>query len=494
MASLDHIIVLMMENNSFDRMLGALFAERADGGGIRGTARNHWNDDNSAAPAQRYYMAPTKAHLVKPDPGHELLNVLNQMEGPCKHFVDDFVGLYPSSTLQQRQEIMSYYDDGDLPVLHKFAKNFTVCDRWFSSMPGPTWPNRVFAHTGTSKGYTNNGLGNNWDQTTVYEVLDNLGITWKIYHGAADISQTAVLRHSPFTFAMKHFFDDAKKPENTFPQYCFIEPHFGTVFKNAQNDQHPLSDVYRGEQLIQAVYDAIRANDPLWQRTLLIVTYDEHGGFYDHVFPPPAVAPDNYPVVPPVSPPSRFTFQQLGVRVPTILISPWLDQGVLSETFDHTTILKFISEKWSLGNYLGNRVASNSSNSFSKYIRKSPRPVPKFSIPRLPDFLPAPDPNELTEYQESLIELGVVLASRIEDERVRLPLLKTPLDGTPQVRALRAIEQFQAFQLELARRPSSKRKLKETKGSPKGTAPDQSGLKSSKRKVSKKRKGSKKKA
>ena len=460
---LDHVIVLMMENSSFDRMLGSLFAERPDGGGIRGTARNHWNDDDPARPTLRYYMAPTRTHVVNPDPGHELPEVLDQLEGNNKNFVSNFCRLYPKSTVQQRQEIMGYYDDGDLPVLHALAKTFTVCDKWFSSIPGPTWPNRVFMHTGTSKGYVNNGISNNWDQTTLYQVLDNLGISWKLYHGDGDISQTAVLRNSPFTYAMKHFFKDAQKPESTFPKYCFIEPHFGTLSKSRQNDQHPLSDVYRGEQLIQDVYKALRANDPLWQRSLLIVTYDEHGGFYDHVSPPhTAVKPDNFPVHPPVSPVGRFDFTQFGVRVPTILVSPWLDQGVLSDIFDHTSVLKFVSDQWGLGSYLGNRVASPATNTFAKYLRKAPRQVPKPPAIRVPDFLPPPSDEELTDYQEELIELGQVLATRLEDPAMRLALLTNLPDPTPVDRARRAVEQFQAYQLELAMNPPPAPKFKKS--------------------------------
>lgn len=464
MASLDHIIVLMMENNSFDRMLGSLFAEKPDAGGIRGTARNHWNDDDPKNPNIRYYMASTRTHKVQPDPGHELPEVLDQIQGPNKFFVNNFCQLYPNSTVPQRQEIMGYYDDGDLPVLHTMAKTFTVCDRWFSSIPGPTWPNRVFVHTGTSKGYVNNSVFNNWDQTTIYQVLDNNGISWKIYHGDGDPSQTSVLKNTPLTYAMKHFFVDVQK-EGSFPQYCFIEPNFGTFSKAAQNDQHPPSDVYRGEQLIQDIYRAIRASDALWQRCLLVVTYDEHGGFYDHVLPPTtAVRPDNEHVHPPVNPVDRFEFTQFGVRVPTILISPWLDQGVISDVFDHTGILKFICDKWGLGNYLGNRVASSQTNTFARYLRKTPRNVPKPTIKlRIPDALPPADQNEISEFQESLIQLGQVLAERIEDPVMRHEMLKPQLNPSPSDRARRAVEQFQAYQLDLAKNPKPPAKLKPMK-------------------------------
>jgi phospholipase C len=454
MASLDHIIVLMMENNSFDRMLGSLFVERSGGGGIKGTANNHWNDDQSASakPPTRHLLQPTKTRVVQPDPNHEHLHVMDQIRGPCKGFVTDFATVYPASDWLQRQEIMGYYPDGDLPNLHKLAKEYTVCDRWFSSMPGPTWPNRVFAHTGTSLGYTTNSVANNWNQTTLYDRFDSNSISWKIYYGDGDVSQTVVLRHAPWVDPMRYFYRDVQGPENKFPQFCFIEPHYGTLPWNRQNqnDQHPVSDVFRGEVLIREVYNAIRANQALWQRSLLVITYDEHGGFYDHVDPPSAVPPDNR------TDQTKFDFRRLGVRVPTILVSPWLDQGIITDTFDHTSVLKFVSEKWGLGNFLGDRVASPSTASFVKYLRKSPRQtfnlLPKTNIPTL---LAPQVGAEMTDHQRSLIELGHHLASRIDEPTVRDHLMVRAVVPTQEAEAQLAVEQFRAFLVDTAKRPVS---------------------------------------
>jgi phospholipase C len=447
MASLDHIIVLMMENNSFDRMLGALLSERSDGGGIKGTAANHWNDDGSATPLPpvRHVMQTTTTHIVQPDPSHELPDVLKQIAGPNLGYVTDYATVYPTggstpSTWLQRQEIMDYYDDGVLPILHTLAKQYTICDRWFSSLPGPTWPNRVFVHTGTSLGYTTNSVGNNWDQTTIYELLDNNNISWKIYCGDGDISQTAVLRHTPWVDSMRNFFPAAQAPAASFPQYCFIEPNYGTLHKASENDQHPLSDVFRGELLIRDVYNALRANDALWQSSLLIINYDEHGGFYDHVAPPPAVPPDNR------TDGTGFKFDKLGVRVPSVLVSPWLDQGVISDTFDHTSILKFLVQKWGLANLLGDRVAAPSTNTFANYLRKSPRStyglLPTTTIPSL---IAMPDNLPLSDNQRDLIELGHHLALQISDPSIRNGLTTRPIDPTPMVEGRLAVEQFQSF-------------------------------------------------
>jgi phospholipase C len=458
MASLDHIIVLMMENNSFDRMLGALLAERPDGGGIKGTADNHWNDETSATPLPpvRHVMKATTTHIVQPDPSHELPDVLKQIAGPNLGYVTDYATVYPTggstgSTWLQRQEIMGYYDDGVLPNLHTLAKQYTVCDRWFSSLPGPTWPNRIFVHTGTSLGYTTNSVGNDWDQTTIYELLDYNNISWKIYCGDGDISQTAVLRHTPWVDPMRNFYPAAQAPAAGFPQYCFIEPNYGTLHKASENDQHPLSDVFRGELLIRDVYNALRANDALWQSSLLVITYDEHGGFYDHVVQPPAVPPDNR------TDSTGFKFDKLGVRVPAVLVSPWLDQGVISDTFDHTSILKFLLQKWGLTNLLGDRVAAPSTNTFAKYLRKSPRStyglLPTTTIPAL---IAMPDNLPLTDNQKALIELGHHLAAQISDPNVRNGLTTRPIDPTPMAQARLAVEQFESFLADRAKqRPPS---------------------------------------
>jgi len=457
MASLDHIIVLMLENNSFDRMLGALFPERVGGGGIKGSANNHWNDDTSPKPKApvRHVMQPTIARTVQPDPMHEYTNVLNQFKGPNKGFVTDFATTYETTDWLQRQEIMGYYDDGILPNLHTLAKQYTVCDRWFSSMPGPTWPNRVFVHTGTSLGYTTNSMGNNWDQWTLYDLLGDNGVSWKIYYADGDISQALVLRHTPWVDPMSYFYIAARGPEASFPKYCFIEPNYGSYpwDKVSQNDQHPLSDVFRGEKLIWDVYNALRANDSLWQRSLLVITYDEHGGFYDHVEPPgppDAVPPDNRTDA------SGFKFDKLGLRVPTILLSPWLDQGVITDTFDHTSLLKFLIDKWNLTNLLGDRVAS--ANTFAKYLRKTPRQtyklLPKSNIPTLHA---TPESTELSDNQRSLIELGHHLATQISDPDVRTALMKRPV--TPMAEAQLAVEQFRSFRVDQAKNPSSPRQL-----------------------------------
>jgi phospholipase C len=159
----------------------------------------------------------------------------------------------------------------------------------------------------------------------------------------------------------EQFFQDAGGAETAFPQYSFIEPYY---FGAKQNDQHPPTDVRHGEALIAKVYNAIRVNDPLWNSTLFVVLYDEHGGFYDHVPPPKTVAPDAHT--------KDFAFDTLGVRVPAILISPWLDPNILKTQFDHTSLLRYVTDKWGLGP-LGDRIAQAATFADALNRRTSPR-------------------------------------------------------------------------------------------------------------------------
>jgi hypothetical protein len=186
---------------------------------------------------------------------------------------------------------------------------------------------------------------------------------------------------------MPQFFTDAKGAEASFPSYSFIEP---TYFGSGQNDEHPPSDILRGDVLLAQVYNAIRNNEALWEKTLLVVLYDEHGGFYDHVTPPACVAPDGNT--------SAFSFAQYGIRVPAVLISPWLEKQVLSDELDHTSMLRFATDRWGLG-ALGARTAAARSFASTWKVADALRTDVPANIPE-PTTLPNPvveglNPNQL---------------------------------------------------------------------------------------------------
>ena len=294
----EHVVVLMLENNSFDRMLGNV--PRVDGidpNSLRTNPDLRGTSVSQSKTTMRVMLCdPANPNSQKVDPEHDLADVLEQMEGPNLGFVKNFQRHYSQCKPDCWAEVMRYYGLGSLPVLHQLARSFAVCDQWFSSLPGPTWPNRYFVHSGTSLGHTDMPEGifhpnlHLYDQETVYDRLNEAGKSWAIYYG--DVPQTLTMTHmlsQPSHFhKMDQFFKDASGPEASFPNYSFLEP---TYFGGQQNDQHPPSDVLRGEVLLAQVYNAIRSNESLWQKTLFVILYDEHGGFYDHVYPPACVPP-----------------------------------------------------------------------------------------------------------------------------------------------------------------------------------------------------------
>jgi len=348
-----HVVVLMMENHSFDQLLGCMHQVYRK---LEGIDENNLRSNPDYPPGKDpITQAVTDLMAISLDPHHEYVNVMRQIGDNCSGFISDFVQCY-SQCEDIRKLIMSYYKLGSLPVLHELAKNFMVCDHWFSSLPGPTWPNRFFVHTGTSKGHIKMPSGMYmqneyfYDQNTIYDELDKEHITWSIYHhGMPHTLLLARLWDKPDHFhRMDNFFKDAADPEDKFPQYVFIEPSYGGT---DENDQHPPTDMRKGEYLIAQVYNALRQNEALWNSTLFLLLYDEHGGFYDHISPPKATPPDRYT--------SEFSFDQYGVRVPAILISPWVGKGFNSNVYDHTSLLKCLIGKWNLrGDTLGERVKS----------------------------------------------------------------------------------------------------------------------------------------
>ena len=296
-----HVVHLILENRSFDQMLGCMKAIYPDLDGIDVRAPN----TNSDIAGRVYAQAPTQIRqMLKWDPHHEVPRVAVQLENGNSGFVKDFSQQYSDSTPEARQQIMDYYGLDFLPALHPLARNFTICDRWFSALPGPTWPNRFFALTGTSNGRVNMpsdgthkaDLAGYFQQSqfTLFDRLNEKAVHWKVYFH--DIPQSTVLdrQRQPHNvaryFYIDQFYEDAGGLETEFPEYCLIEPDF---MGYGQNDAHPPHDIMRSEKLIADVYNAIRANEDLWASTLLVLMFDEHGGFYDHAVPPPAVAPDD---------------------------------------------------------------------------------------------------------------------------------------------------------------------------------------------------------
>ena len=385
---IEHVVVLVLENRSFDQMLGSLKSLHP---ALVGIDPN--NPGVNEGGGKSYPQTPTAVPQLPygVDPKHELADVREQVDfggAQCAGFIHDFLSRYPDKKASAPQ-VMAYFDrqgSNRLSVLHTLAESFAICDHWFCSVPGPTWPNRFFVHSGTSNGWVQMPAGfshwHDYDQVTLYDRLNEQRVSWKIYFD--DIPQSLMLTHQRRARnraryeRMSNFYADAKGPADKFPQYAFIEPCY---LGGYENDQHPPANVLDGEVLIAKVYNALRANVTLWKKTLFVLLYDEHGGFYDQVYPPDHVTP------PDAKAGDGFDFKRLGPRVPALLISPYAPKAVVPTVFDHTSLLRYLQKKWGLGP-LGNRTAQAAS------FEDALLPVPRTDTPaKIPE--PSTDPHPL---------------------------------------------------------------------------------------------------
>ncbi|HEX4999050.1 MAG TPA: alkaline phosphatase family protein, partial [Terriglobia bacterium] len=262
------------------------------------------------------------------------------------------------------RKIMYYFPPERLPVLTTLARSYAVFNGWFSSIPGPTLCNRAFAHYGTSFGQVGmNPFFINPPFLSIYERMLNAGHTAKLYYydeQSPSVEIVNLLKRQPQLFGMyRDFISDCKK--NRLPEYSFVEPnysdHDGGGGEELASDQHPDHHVLAGEAFIASVYNAIRKNARLWKSTLLLVTYDEHGGIYDHV-PPPACTPDAFAASgAETETGAPFAFDRFGVRVPAIAISPWIPRAsvvpgvedpVNGRAFEHASIPATVQQAFQL--------------------------------------------------------------------------------------------------------------------------------------------------
>ena len=315
-----NIFVLMLENHSFDHLLGfsGITGTDAETGqptainGLTGNESNSFNGTSVKVQAGADFSMPL-------DPGHEFPDVLMQLTGLSSYnpangypsinnsgFVKDY-----ASAGGNEQDIMNCFTPQQLPVLNALAREFAVCDNWFSSLPGPTLPNRFFLHAATSGGLdhspTNSQIelwetlsGMSFQNGTIFDQLrakfdnpyrlyrgDN-GFVTDLFPNVAELKGISSLE----AHSMDDFAADLQDPAYNY-HYTFIEPSYGNVSGNTYKggtSMHPMDDATSGEALIKQVYEAIR-NSPLWPQSLFILIWDEHGGFYDHVVPPKAIPP-----------------------------------------------------------------------------------------------------------------------------------------------------------------------------------------------------------
>ncbi len=355
LSKIDHIVVVMMENRSFDHMLGYLSREggRADIEGLLWEAGDTRTQANFYD-GRYYYPVPltdTQAfstEAMSPDHSHE--GVKAQMADGMGHFVSDYAKRKVGDMPDTLQLVMGYYGAQELPVYDMLAREFAVCDHWFCSHVGPTWPNRFVTLTGDlnrdSYGEPEVDTPDTSDftpaeTTTIFDLLTSREVSWLYFEQRASI----IRAFTKYTFDMTnvlefdHFEDTVKAG---LPSVTFVDPLFGDlpagVGSPHDNDDAPPSDLKDGQAFISSVYQTLFESglNKNAARTMLVIVYDEHGGFYDHVEPPANA--------------TSLTGQnsgKLGPRVPALVVSPWTPAGlVLKDTFDHCSIAATILRRF----------------------------------------------------------------------------------------------------------------------------------------------------
>ena len=340
---LQHLVVLMMENRSFDHMLGDLKRVNPAIDGLDGTQSN---PDGTGRIVKVQPKAKYQGQL-DPDPDHHFPAVHQQIfNGGVAPTMQGFVQNYfqQKHDVRQSKKIMYYFATDKLPVLTTLAQEFAVFNRWFASIPGPTLCNRAFAHYGTSFGHVGMELVYlNQQFKSIYERLLAAGQTTKLYYydrASSTMELVNLLQNQPQIFATyDQFLADCHA--GTLPKYSFVEPNYSDHDGIIANDQHPDHHVGEGERFIASIYMAIKSNPALWDTTALLITYDEHGGIHDHVSPPPCT-PDGFTAsASDTGIGQPFIFDRLGVRVPAILVSPWIPRGTVVNSpriFEHASI------------------------------------------------------------------------------------------------------------------------------------------------------------
>ena len=458
--ALDHIVVVMFENRSFDNLLGRLYepGEVPSFEGVIGKSLSNpipeWAEDGASRGHVPYGVAPTM-DTPNPDPGEEYQHVNTQLFGtidppenrgvlaekmtspfnapadPSRSptmdgFVADYISAFTAEmgrqpTYDEYAQIMTGYTPEQMPVLSSLARGFATFDHWFCEVPSQTFTNRSFFNAGHSSGFVTNLFPSDAfpvhnTAETIFERLEANGLTWRVYCDPPTVVPFAGLIHAARLrdrFDNFHttdkFLEDAAN--GTLPNYSFIEPNL----LHGHNDMHPAesalfpglsfdppSSLLGGEALLAKLYDAVRSSSsPTGSNaynTLFMVNFDEHGGTYDHVPPPPAPPPDA------AAPAGQlgFRFDRSGVRVPAIAISPWIpERTVVNDEHRNTSVLHTLRERWSLGKPFSAREA----------IAPDLRPVLSLENPRDPQDWPDIRPQPVPEFDVALVPTDLPLGT-----------------------------------------------------------------------------------
>jgi phospholipase C len=338
---IQHIVVLMMENHSYDNKLGMLSRPGADGFQTGADGKPTATNPYANGDTQHAFPMPTTCQLLgKPSQTWQSSHT-QFASGRNTGFVESGSG----------PVAMGYWQEADQPFYYSVARQFPIADRYFCSVLGPTFPNRRYLISATSLGMINDSVPSFIaypPNGTIFDRLDDAGITWRDYCSTLGtvISTTELY---PELYArnvgtkvvgIDQFFDDAAAGK--LPGFSLVEPNY--LLGSEEDPQNIAVGEHFAAKVINAVIDG-----PGWERTLLIWNYDEHGGYYDHVPPPAAIPPDNIPPDSSAGEPAYDGFARYGFRVPCAIVSPWARPGYVShEIFDHSSVCALVEAKWNL--------------------------------------------------------------------------------------------------------------------------------------------------
>ena len=374
LSKINHVVVLMFENRSFDNLLGWLYdggtpkrflpvTDRAPYNGL--IAGKYFNTSPQTSPTTIYATKPAQSYWVpSPDPNEQFDRMTDQIFGTPPAQVANMSGFLADYVKQAGVSlgplIMETYSPAQVNVLSTLARSFAVSDAWFASAPCQTWPNRAFVHTGTSDGHVNNFPYTPGNLDTIFNALERNGVSWGVFKAVADPYPSLThYQFLPKLFAYPGHFQHFSlfqtlcggRTPGRLPAYSFVEPKLYDD-SHVSNDYHPPSNLCAGEHFLAEVYQTI-AGSPYRDEILFVVTFDEHGGCYDHV-PPPTGAAAPAPLRH-----GDFTFTRFGVRVPAIVISSWVEPGTVFRApasgapYDHTSILATLRDWKGLANNPG---------------------------------------------------------------------------------------------------------------------------------------------
>lgn len=356
-----HILVLMQENRSFDHYWGKLNLPQFYGHEVDGLKDSMSNTDKAGTGIPVFHQTD----LCAPDLDHS-------WEGMHTDWNN---GKNDQFALNMGRVAMGYYDQSDIPFYYELANQFAIADRYFCPAMGPTYPNRFFLWTGTAFGNTGSPKPKNkneFRQKTIFDVLDKYKISWRYYTdyfgefaggpGYLALFQPLYRRSKAKVRTLEDFATDAKN--GTLPDVAFIDAN-----ENAGEDEHPNANPQIGQAWVAARLQALM-NSPSWKDSVLFLTYDENGGFFDHVAPPSACPPDNH---------LPRDFDRYGFRVPFLAVSPFAKRHFVShKVYDHTSILKFIETKYNLPALTGRDANADGLLDMFDFSH------PNYALPKLP--------------------------------------------------------------------------------------------------------------